>query len=72
MGNYFRDFAEMLEKDFGSFYDREESFVECPECGEPIYECDWEPYQYREMALDGHLIWRCPVCESVLAAEDEF
>jgi hypothetical protein len=32
----------------------EEGFFICPECGEPIYECDW----------DEHPDWsECPICE---------
>ena len=39
---------------FGSYVDKEEGFFICPECGEPIYECDW----------DDHPDWTmCPVCE---------
>lgn len=38
---------------FGSFVDMEERFFICPECGEPIYECDW----------DYHNFSCCPVCE---------
>ena len=36
----FRQFAEMIEDDFGIQYDREENFYICPECGDPIYFCD--------------------------------
>ena len=72
MPNYFEEFAEVLVRDFGAYYDREEGFVICPECDEPLYECDWEPSDYRRMALDGHLLWVCPVCEEILSVEDEF
>ena len=46
--------ATFVEKDFGGYVDWEEEFFNCPECGDPIYKCDY-PY----IAL-GVL---CPVCE---------
>ena len=33
--------AKYVEKVYGSFVDWEERFYICPECGEPVYECDW-------------------------------
>lgn len=40
---------------YGAHVDWEERFYECPECGEPIYECDWS-----ERNLTKFL---CPICE---------
>lgn len=40
---------------YGGYVDWEERFYLCPECGEPIYECDWSDDE-----LDEFL---CPVCE---------
>lgn len=40
---------------YGAHVDWEERFYECPECGEPIYECDWS-----ERELEHYL---CPICE---------
>lgn len=40
---------------YGTHVDWEERFYECPECGEPIYECDWS-----ERELEHYL---CPICE---------
>lgn len=40
---------------YGGYVDWEERFYECPECGEPIYECDWS-----DKELNKYL---CPVCE---------
>ena len=37
----------------GSFVDWDERFFICPECGEPIYECDWAD----------HDLTTCPVCD---------
>ena len=47
--------AKMCRKVFGSYIDWEERFFECPECGEPLYECDWEDHEWES----------CPVCEVV-------
>ena len=44
--------ALKCEKIYGIQVDFEERFFICPECGEPIYECDWA-----EEELD-----ECPVC----------
>ena len=41
------------EKIYGVQVDWEDRFFICPECGEPIYECDWDVDE-----LDV-----CPVCE---------
>ena len=44
----------IIEPVYGGYVDWEEEFFECPECGEPIYKCDY-PY------IDIDMI--CPVCE---------
>lgn len=38
---------------YGVYVNAKEGFFICPECGEPIYECDWEDEELRA----------CPVCE---------
>lgn len=43
--------AKMCEEIFGAYVDWEERFFICPECDEPIYECDWEDFII------------CPICE---------
>lgn len=49
-----KETAKMCQMVFGVHIDWEERFFECPECGEPIYECDWED----------HDDWSiCPICE---------
>ena len=54
-----KDAAKFCEDTFGTYVDWGEGFFHCPECGEPVYECDWEDYAY----------WGgCPICE--LAWED--
>jgi len=42
-----------LERTYGVQVDWEERFYICPECGEPIYECDWST---------DDLECGCPVC----------
>lgn len=71
MNRFFEKFAQTIEKEFGMYFDREEEFVECPECGEPLYDCDWAPSEYMKVSSDGHVIWQCPVCGSILAVDDE-
>ena len=66
MGRNFWKFASVLEKDFGVFYDRDEESVDCPECGEPLYSCDWDISDYASTTADGYIIYRCPVCGEVL------
>ena len=39
---------------YGAHVDWEERFYECPECGEPIYECDWSENELKK--------WYCPIC----------
>lgn len=44
--------AEYAEEVYGVQVDEEEEFFICPECGEPIYECDW---------TDSDFMF-CPIC----------
>ena len=46
--------ANYCETTYGIYVGWDERFFICPECDEPIYECDWETYH------DWPL---CPVCE---------
>ena len=46
--------AKYVEKVYGSFVDWEERFYLCPECGEPVYECDWDENEL----CDAY----CPIC----------
>ena len=50
------DATHYCEDNFGSCVDWEERYFECPECHEPIYECDWRDYA----TLD-----TCPVCKNI-------
>ena len=36
--------AEYCEETFGSYVDYSEGFFICPECAEPVYECDWDDH----------------------------
>jgi len=64
MTREFVDFAETLEQVYGTFFDKEEGFVICPECEEPIYECDWSRSAYCPTGIKS--VYRCPVCEETL------
>lgn len=45
--------ARLVEREFGGYVDWDERFYNCPECEEPIYECDWS---------EDELMSICPVC----------
>lgn len=47
--------AHTIETVYGGYVDWEERFYECIECGEPIYEDDWDPTELERFL--------CPVCE---------
>lgn len=54
--------ARWVSRDYGVQVDWEEEFFICPECGEPIYKCDWQEEDY----FLGHKFTGtvyCPVCE---------
>ena len=48
------DNAKCVEQFYGAYVDWEERFYICPECGEPVYECDWSNEDFCD--------WLCPVC----------
>ena len=54
--------AKVVEAEYGGYVDWDEEFFNCPECGEPIYKCDWDA---EELVTDGGEYF-CPVCESVI------
>lgn len=54
--------AKIAEDVYGMYVDWDERFYECPECGEPVYECDW-----RASDLNQYL---CPICEYVHEEDD--
>ena len=47
--------AKYCEDVFGTYVDWEERFFHCPECGEPLYEVDWDDHDWT----------MCPICEFV-------
>ena len=53
MDKLWYDAARYCEETYGIRVDWEEEFFICPECGEPIYCCDW---------IDEEFI-TCPICE---------
>ena len=48
-----RQAANLAAKVYGCPVNYEEGFFVCPECGEPIYACDWQDHDFNT----------CPVCE---------
>lgn len=40
---------------YGVYVDWAERFYICPECEEPVYECDWREHELEEFF--------CPICE---------
>lgn len=54
--------AMIVEGAYCSQVDWEEKFYICPECGEPIYECDWT-----SVDLVNEI---CPICGFVGDEED--
>ena len=46
--------ANYVEQVFGGYVDWEERFYECPECGDPVYECDWDGSELYDTI--------CPIC----------
>ena len=49
------EIALEVEEVYGGYVDWDERFFECPECGEPIYECDWSILDFARRI--------CPVCD---------
>ena len=45
--------ATYCEEEYGVPLNTKESFFVCPDCGEPIYEVDWEDHDNWE---------ECPIC----------
>lgn len=60
--------ARYCQEVYGSYIDWEERFYECCECGEPIYECDYNEYDdYYPGAGRGPV---CPVCEYLYGGDE--
>ena len=53
--------AYIVDRFYGESVNYEERFYVCPDCGEPIYECDWSEQEFKNFI--------CPICEFV--DEDE-
>ena len=51
--------AKHCERVFGTYVNREEEYFICPECNEPIYECDWDDFS------------TCPICKFDWCEEEE-
>ena len=52
--NQWESNANYVARVYGSFVDWDERFYLCPECGEPVYECDWD----ENTLCDEY----CPIC----------
>ena len=59
------EIANQVQEETSTFVDWEERFFFCPECGEPLYEADWEAKDFLKI---GKTIY-CPICENVIACE---
>lgn len=46
--------AKEVEQVYGGYVDWEERFFECPQCGDPVYECDWDESEFHDVI--------CPIC----------
>jgi predicted RNA-binding Zn-ribbon protein involved in translation (DUF1610 family) len=54
--------ANLVEVNYGVQVDWEERFFICPNCGEPIYECDWADTDL----INGNDDYICPICEEII------
>lgn len=54
--------AHVVESTYDGFVDWDERFYNCPECGEPVYECDWSNEELLEL---------CPICGFTDKDEEE-
>lgn len=51
--SFWEKVARYCQEEYGIHIDWEDRFFICPDCSEPVYECDWEDEE-----LDA-----CPICE---------
>lgn len=65
--------SKYCARTYGVQVDNDDEFFICPECGEPIYKCDWRDSDYflGHIYPLGKAVWHCPVCETVLYDEEE-
>lgn len=49
------------ENVYGVVLNTKEGFFICPDCGEPIYECDWEDHHWET----------CPICDFEIFCEGD-
>ena len=54
--------AHLIEANYGGFVDWDEGFFICPDCGEPIYESDWD---FNDL-FDGDDNFICPICNFII------
>ena len=56
--------AKVVENDFGVQVEREEKIFVCPDCGDVIYECDFNKDSVLALGY-------CPICGAALTEECE-
>ena len=62
MGFTWEKIAMLARMNYGVQVDWDEGFFVCPNCGEPIYDCDWDACDL----MDGNGNFICPVCEDII------
>ena len=55
--------ATKAEADYGCHINWRDGFFICPECGEPIYQTDW---QSEDLITNDRKEFACPICESII------
>jgi len=53
------------DEEYGMCIDREEGWFTCPECGEPVYLCDWKDEDFNTEEGFG-----CPICGFTMIEEE--
>ena len=53
--------VEALQNFQLDYYDEEGGFIECPHCGEPIYEEDYPELEF-DRDEDEEIVLYCPIC----------
>ena len=52
----------IIEQAYDGFVDWDEEYFICPDCGEPVYKCD---YPYIDLGMT------CPICETKIEEDEE-
>lgn len=57
--------AKIVENDFDTQVDWAEKFFVCPDCGDVVYECDFNTYSVLALGY-------CPICGTALTEKCEY